>query len=163
MTVLDHISKSRVRIDRRVWLGRLFLGALALTTISYGSATRLQVDIATLAFALLSLGALAEPLGNRRVRSVRTLSLIVVAVLAAYAFVQSLPLAVDSPFANPAWRAADEMFGSARGYISVAPGVTRQSLPSLFLPFLVFVSALRHRQTEQNRKEYGWKIEKTVV
>ena len=125
----------------RVWTRRLFYGALAMTTIAYGSASRLQGDIAAMAFALTSLLSLAEPIVGRRVLALRTFALLLATVLAGYAFVQTLPLPLGSPYANAAWGVLD-IFGPAQHYISLAPGATRDALPSLLLPFLVFACAL---------------------
>ena len=134
--------KPGVRLNLRLGWRWLFLLDVAMTTIAYGSASRFAADAAALTFSVLCLASLAEPLANRRVRDVRTFAMLIAAILCGYAFVQTLPLSPGSPLANAAWRSLHETFGPGQSFISVSPGATREALPSLLLPFLVYSCAL---------------------
>ena len=136
-------------VESPLWRGRAHLFAVAMTTIAYGSASRLQTDISALAFSVLALVSALEPLVIRRIRSLRAASVIVALVLTGYAFVQTLPLPLNSPLVNPAWTGLADIIEIEHGFISVAPGSTREALPSLLLPFLAFASALAFFQGDE--------------
>jgi hypothetical protein len=67
--------------DARFWLGMVFLVAVALTVISYGSASTVQINLAALTFALIAMSTLGRPIGARRVARVQTTAIVVIAVL----------------------------------------------------------------------------------
>jgi hypothetical protein len=125
--------------DARFWIGMVFLVAVALTVISYGSASTVQINLAALTFALIAMSTLGRPIGARRVARVQTTAIVVIAVLLAYAALQTVPF---SQFANPAWRSVRDNLAPVAGTISVAPGMTLEALTALALPFLVFIAAL---------------------
>lgn len=129
-----------VRQGWRGGLGRVFLAAIVLTVLGYGSASRVETNIAALAFGVLAMLASWHPIGALRVGRVQTAAILLLAVLLGYAVLQTLPLGSD--LANGAWKAIGEHIGPARGTISVAPGATLEALPALALPFLAFISAL---------------------
>ncbi len=125
--------------DRRGVLAKAFLVATALTVLAYGSASTIQTNLAALAFAALAALTIAWPAGAPSVARVQGLAIVLVAALFAYAFLQTLPL---PDFANPAWNSARDALGPVAGAISVAPGMTRDALSALALPFLAFIAAL---------------------
>ena len=149
MTSTTSNSVRSTVVASRAWLGRAHLVALAMTVIAYGSASRLQADISALGFSTIALLSLGEPIASRKIRRLRAASLIVALVLTGYALVQTIRLPLDSPLVNPAWIALADIFKLEHGYISVAPGSTRQALPSLMSPFLVFASALAFFQGDE--------------
>lgn len=125
----------------RGWLARAFLAAVALTVLSYGSASTVQANLAAAAFAILAMLSTFHPIGSRRVGRVRAVAILALAGLLGYAAFQALPL--DAPdLANGAWKSIGETIGPVRGTISVAPGMTLDALTSLALPFFAFIAAL---------------------
>jgi O-antigen ligase len=127
------------RGDRRGVLARVFLVAAALTVLSYGSASTIQTNLAALAFAALAASAIVWPSGASGVARVQAIAVVLIAALLAYAYLQTIPL---PGLANPAWNSATEALGPAARTISVAPGMTRDALSALALPFLAFIAAL---------------------
>jgi hypothetical protein len=127
------------RRDPRRLLGKAFLAALALTVLSYGSASTIQTNLAASAFAALATSAIAWPTGAPSVARVQAMGAVLVAALLAYAFLQTLPL---PGLANPAWNSVRDNLGPIAGAISVAPGMTLDALTALALPFLAFIAAL---------------------
>jgi hypothetical protein len=127
------------RRDRRGLLARAFLTAMALTVLSYGSASTIQTNLAALAFAALAASAIVWPTGAPSVARVQAIAVILSAGLLAYGYLQTLPL---PGLANPAWNLAPGNLGSVVGAISVAPGMTLDALTALALPFLAFIAAL---------------------
>jgi len=128
----------------RAWLSGLFVAAIALTVIAYGSVHIVPLNISAFTFAALAGVSAAFPIAERRVRRVQTVAILLLAGLLGYAYLQTLP--VDGSLANKAWKAVNENIGPIEGSISVAPGMTLEALASLALPFLVFVSGLAYFQ-----------------
>src|SRR5271155_2208659 len=129
----------------RTWFGRLFLLAIALTVLAYGSVGTAPLNFAAIAFALLAGISVAFPIRAPDVRRVQAASILLLAALLGYAALQIAPLAYGD-LANAAWKAVSENVGPTKGTISVAPGMTLEALPSLALPFLVFISGLAYFQ-----------------
>ena len=146
---LEPRAPSRLAPSFRGWLEGGFLVCLFLTTLVYGSAGIVPTAVAALGFAALTIASMAVPIASRRVRSVYGVATFVGAALWAWAYVQTWPVGSRSLLANPAWEMLDETLGGDRGFISVAPGVTWESLPALALPFLCFLSALRVFQGDE--------------
>ena len=134
-------SAERATADLQTWLQRLFIAAIAVTTLAYGSASTVQSSFAAIAFALLALLAALRPIGSTPTRSLTALAVLLGGALIGYAALQTLPIA-RGDFANGAWKSAADHFAAVKGTISVAPGMTLDALPSLALPFFVFVCAL---------------------
>jgi hypothetical protein len=129
------------QLGPRGWLARLFLVTLALTVLAYGSASQVESNLASIAFAVIAMLSGLHPIGASRVRGVQFVAILLLAGLLGYAALQALPFP-GGEFANGAWKSIAEEIGPVQATISIAPGVTFESLPSLALPFLVFVSAL---------------------
>jgi O-antigen ligase len=125
----------------RTWLGRLFFLSITLTVVAYGSVETAPLNLAAIGFALLAGVSVAFPIRAPNVRSVQAASILLLAGLLLYLALQIVPLP-DERFANAAWEAVRENIGPTKGTISVAPGITLEALPSLALPFLVFISSL---------------------
>ncbi len=142
-------ASSRLTPYFRVFLEAAFLACLGLTTIAYGSVGVVPTGLATASFAAVTIASLAFPITAPRVRSVYGVAAFVGAVLWAWAYLQTWPVGNRSLFANRAWVMLNETLGGDRGFISVAPGVTWESLPALALPFLCFLSALRLFQGDE--------------
>ncbi len=123
------------------WLQRLFLAAVALSVLDYGSASTVQSSLVAIFFALLAAVAALRPLEPASVRGLAALAVLIVAALIGYAALQALPLA-SGDFANVAWESVRDHVGPVSGTISVAPGMTLDALPTLAAPFFAFVCAL---------------------
>jgi hypothetical protein len=131
----------------RTSLGRVFLAAVGLTLLAYGSASSVQSSFAAIAFALLALISTTQPIGSSQVRYVHAAAILLLAVLVGYAAIQALPVA-SPDLANSAWKSLVGAIGPAPAAISVAPGMTLDALASLALPFLAFVGALVFFQSD---------------
>ncbi len=129
-------------VSLRTWMQRAYLVVLFLTTLAYGSAAPLSKAAACFGFSLLTLFSIGLAIGSARVRRLHALSTLMAAGLLAYAFAQTWQVGLGSPFAHPAWSTLNAHVGGGRGSISVAPGMTLEALPTLALPFLVFVTGL---------------------
>src|SRR5271163_2591521 len=125
----------------RGWLAKAFLAAIGLTVLAYGSASMVQADLAAIAFAILCIFSIFLPIGALPVGRVQAVAILLLAGLLGYAAFQALPF-VGANLANGAWKSVNENIGPVQGTISVAPGMTLDALPSLALPFFVFISAL---------------------
>jgi hypothetical protein len=123
----------------RTLLASLFLAALALTVIAYGSVEVVPLNLAVSVFALLAGISALHPAGTA-VGRLQTLTVITLASLLIFCAIQILP--VDGDLANRAWKPVNDLVNPVQGTISVAPQMTIDALPSLALPFLVFVAAL---------------------
>ena len=125
----------------RSWLARVFVAAVALTVLSYGSASTVEVNLAALSFAILAIFSIFQPIGSWRVGRVHAVAIFVLAGLVGYAALQTVPLP-GWDLANGAWKSVSEIIAPVNGTISVAPGMTLDALTTLALPFLAFVVAL---------------------
>jgi hypothetical protein len=125
----------------RTWMARVFLTVVCLTTIAYGSVTPVALNLSAIAFVSIALLSDPLPVGALSTARVRATSIILLGALLGYAAFQASPI-LGQDFANDAWKSVNEMLGPVRGTISVAPGLTFESLPSLALPFLTFICAL---------------------
>ena len=123
----------------RTLLATLFLAALALTVIAYGSVEVVPLNLAVLVFGLLAGVSALCPAGTA-VGRLQAVTVITLASLLIFCAVQILP--VDGDLANRAWKPVNDLVNPVQGTISVAPQMTIDALPSLALPFLVFVAAL---------------------
>ncbi|MBV8661618.1 MAG: hypothetical protein JO107_00820, partial [Hyphomicrobiales bacterium] len=130
------------------WLQRLFLAAVALAVLDYGSASTVQSSLVAIVFALLAALAALRPLEPASIRGLAALAVLIAAALVGYAARQALPLA-SGDFANGAWQAVSDHVGPIKGTISVAPGMTLDALPSLAAPFFAFVCALGFFQGDE--------------
>jgi O-antigen ligase len=120
-------------------LASLFLVALALTVIAYGSVEVVPLNLAVLVFALLAGISALDPVGTA-VGRLQALTVVTLACLLIFCAIQILPVGGD--LANRAWKPINDLVNPVQGTISVAPEMTIDALPSLALPFLVFVAAL---------------------
>jgi hypothetical protein len=132
----------------RSGLGRVFLVAVGLTVLAYGSASSVQSSFAAIGFALLALVSTTRPLGSSQVRYVHAAAILLLASLIGYAAFQALPVA-GPDLANGAWTSLAGAIGPTPAAISVAPGMTLDALASLALPFLAFVGALVFFQSDE--------------
>jgi O-antigen ligase len=132
--------------DLRVLLGRLFLAALALTVIAYGSVETVPLNFAVSVFALLAGFSALDPVRATAVGRLQALAVIVLACLLICCVMQIL--ALGGALAHGAWKSVNDLVGPVEGTISVAPGMTRDAIPALALPFLVFLGALAFFQDD---------------
>ncbi len=129
----------------RGWLARIFLAAVGLTVLGYGSASTVQSNLAAIVFAILAIASIFHPIGSSRVGRVQAVAILLLTGLVGYAAFQALPL-LGLDVANGAWTSVSDNIGPVHGTISVAPGMTLDALSSLALPFLAFIAALAFSQ-----------------
>jgi O-antigen ligase len=137
MSPLDFSARQGVQS----WAAKVFIVAIAVTALAYGSVAQAPLHITAATFAMLTLLSLFRPIGNLATGRVYAAAILLLAAVLFYIMLQALPLAAGG-FVNEAWKSVNDLVGPIQGTISVAPGMTLDSLPRLALPFLVFLSAL---------------------
>ncbi|MEF2072031.1 O-antigen ligase family protein [Consotaella aegiceratis] len=121
-------------------LGVLFILVLLFGVLPLGSVDSINLYASVLLQAALFAIAVCLPMREPIQRSVLRPVLTVVLACAAWLTVQAVSFE-GNPLANPIWSAVAEPLDLVGGSISVAPGETIRSLPSLLGPFLVFATA----------------------
>jgi len=119
---------------------KAFVAAVVITILNYGSTGDTERHYVVIAFALLAGLSAIRPL-SAAVGRLHGAAILLLAALAIYIFLQAMPFAAGD-FANGAWKSVNEKVGPVMATISVAPTTTLESIPSLALPFFVFLSAL---------------------
>jgi Ca2+/Na+ antiporter len=130
------------RLDRGIpAAGRAVLILLVFVTVlNYGSPGATERDVMALAFAVLTVASVFRPL-SQAVFPIRAVATLLLAGLLIYVMAQLQPFAAGEA-GKWAWDPLRAQLGQAQATISVAPGATRDALPALALPFLVFLSSL---------------------
>jgi O-antigen ligase len=123
------------------WLTKAHVAAVALMVLAYGSVTQASLNLAVIAFALLTALSLLYPIGAVAIGRVHAATVLLLATLLIYVVLQVLPLA-GGGVANEAWKSVNDLIGPVPGTVSVTPGITLDALTMLALPFLVFLSGL---------------------
>lgn len=131
----------------------LFLGAIALAVLPNGSIDQFNYFLNGLTFGLLFIIVAFLPVRKPRTRSTLLAVMLVCVIFSAYIILQAWPL-VDHPFANPAWQDVISEGITDRGAISVAPGETFASIPSLVIPLVVFAIGLTLHQDDHAAREF---------
>ncbi|MBX4908515.1 MULTISPECIES: O-antigen ligase family protein [Rhizobium] len=129
-----------------------FIGLVILTLIPFGSVTPLPFAFAAIgmfALAIVSILLFAEPIQSRWVFKIALLLLV---VLASWAFIQTIELPANW-LANPAWGAARDLAGVQYAAISVEPADTLASILRVALPFVTFLTGLILCDTDQRARK----------
>ncbi len=123
----------------------LFLLAVVLSVLPNGSVAVGSYYLSTLVHGALFALAVTVPWKNRHDRRIYDVLLVLMVLLGAYTALQSLRVE-GNPLAHPAWSLVEDIEGYEGASISVAPGLTWQSLPALLVPLLVLANAVRLHQ-----------------
>ncbi|TVP72670.1 MAG: O-antigen ligase family protein [Rhodobacteraceae bacterium] len=130
--------------------------AIGLALMMNGSVATPYRQISTLLLSVplvLSLGIAITEVETRRI--VRW-ALILLSTMTGWIVLQTLQMPIDA-LAHPVWSDLSQAGIEAGQYISAAPAQTRESLPSLILPALVFIAMLMLCQRKADAI-LAWKI-----
>ena len=122
-------------------------GLIAIALLLNGAADLSVRPPLTILFAVAAGLVLLLPIKNRRVRPMIRRALFLCIGLALWVGLQALRLPLWLPV-HPVWHDLAKTFGTDYGYLSVNPSTTWRALPSLILPFLVFVTSVMITQDE---------------
>ena len=125
----------------------VFLFAVIASVVPFGSVHDIPYHLNVLLFSALLLGTLLIPFRNKLTRKYVWVALSIVLASTAYICLQ-IAWFPGNPLAHAMWEPAGRLIGFEGGSISVAPGATWRALPSLIIPYLVFVMALRLHQDD---------------
>ncbi|MBY3303938.1 O-antigen ligase family protein [Rhizobium laguerreae] len=130
----------------------VFICLVILSLIPFGSVTPFSFAFAAIGmFVLAIIAALlfGEP---RQTRSVFSIALFLLVVLAGWTFIQTIELP-NNWLANPAWNAARDLAGAQSAAISVEPADTLASILWIALPFVTFLTGLLLCDTDQRARK----------
>lgn len=111
----------------------------------------------TILFSVGSLLVLLLPLENGPVRPLIRRALLLCFGLSLWVGVQALPLPLWLPV-HTVWRDLSATLGTEFGYLSVNPSTTWNALPSLILPFMVFVTSIMLTQSDTSARSFWHKL-----
>lgn len=142
----EHAIGATVRLETA--LRGTFIIAVAASILPYGAVLAVPFHISVLLHAVVLAGTLAIPFRNRALERVLRTTLAIILLVGVYVLLQALRFE-GNPFAHPIWSTAGDLIGIKGGAISVAPGETITALPSLLVPFVVFINALILHQSDE--------------
>ncbi len=125
-----------------------FVLLVVLTIIPFGSVTLFPFSFAAIGMFVLAIicgVVLGEP---HNARYAFRIALGLLAILASWTFVQSIPLP-GNWLENSVWQSVRQVVGVKQGAISVEPADTRNAILFVALPFMTFLTGLSICDTDQ--------------
>ena len=132
-------------------------GLLAIALLLNGAADLSVRTALSILFAVVVSLVLFLPIKNGRVRPLIRRAIFLCIGLALWVGLQALRLPLWLPV-HPVWHELAATFGTDYGYLSVNPSTTWRALPSLILPFLVFVTSVMITQDEALARRFWLKL-----
>ena len=146
-------------ISHRVAIILQWLLAILLATILVlnGAADPASRPAFGIGFAIIALLVLLVPSKNNRTRPLLRRALLLCFGLSVWSLFQALPLPLWMPV-HPIWQDLSATLGTKHGYFSVNPSATWNALPSLVLPFMVFVTSIMITQSDALARRFWHKL-----
>jgi O-antigen ligase len=136
------------------WVLAIMLASILLFNGAADAASRPALGIG---FASIALLVLLVPLKNDRTRPLLRRALLLCLGLGLWSVLQTLPLPLWMPV-HPVWQDLSATLGTKYGYFSVNPFATTTALPSLLVPFMVFVTSLMLTQSSALARGFWHKL-----
>jgi len=136
------------------WLLAILLATILLFNGAADAASRPAFGIG---FAGIALLVLLVPFKNTRTRPLLRRALLLCLGTGLWSVLQALPLPLWMPV-HPVWQDLSATLGTTYGYFSVNPSATRSALPSLLVPFMVFVTTLMLTQSSALARGFWHKL-----
>jgi hypothetical protein len=138
MRIDDAADKSPMTGILRICL----LGVIVISVLApYALDGRYSSYVIAFVGGLTLVGTLIVPMHNSLLLRVFSVGLAIAVLAAGYALLQSASF-ISNPLAHSIWEIVRSQLPDAAGAISVNPAATRDAVPTLLHPFMIFLAAL---------------------